>query len=91
MTNRIALKGDQDSLGYTIQSGCSPDVRINGQPVALKGSVMSDGVSIVSEVSTSVRVNGKFVARSGSQTEEHTHDPRGVGTIRASSDVSVGD
>jgi uncharacterized Zn-binding protein involved in type VI secretion len=86
MTNKIARKGDQDDLGYTIESDCSPDVKINGQPVALKDSLMNDGVAIVSEVSSTVRVNGRPVALKGSQTEYHEHRPKGIGTIDQGSD-----
>lgn len=92
MANGIARKGDQDDLGYTIESDCSPDVKINGQPVALKGSMMDDGVAITSEVSSSVRVNGRFVALKGSITEYHEQEPKGIGTInQASDDTKAGD
>lgn len=92
MANGIARKGDQDDLGHTIESDCSSDVRINGQPVALKGSLMEDGVAITGEVSDTVRVNGRFVALKGSTTEYHEKKKKGVGTIKeASDDVRVGD
>jgi uncharacterized Zn-binding protein involved in type VI secretion len=89
MSKKIALKGDQDDLGYTIESDCSTDVRINGKPVALKGSLMNDGVAIVTDVSSGFRINGRLVALKGSQTEYHEHNPKGIGTIQASSDVGA--
>jgi len=86
MANGIARKGDADDLGYTIESDCSDDVKINGQPVALKGSLMNDGVAITNNVSDTIKVNGRFVALKGSGTEYHENNPKGEGTSQEASD-----
>ena len=91
MANGIARKGDADDLGYTIESDCSADVKVNGQPVALKGSLMNDGAAITNNVGDTVRVNGRYVALKGSGTEYHENEPKGEGTIQeASDDVRIG-
>ena len=91
MANPVARKGDLDSLGYSISTEVSENVRVNRIPVAMKGSLMNDGIAIVGEVSNTVKVNGRQVALIGSTTEYHPNDPKGVATIiQGSENVRVG-
>jgi uncharacterized Zn-binding protein involved in type VI secretion len=88
-----ARKGDTDNFGYTIEGGCDPTVKIDGQPVAVKGSTMNDGVAISGDTVDSIRVNGVPIAVVGSTTEKHPNNPGKAqpGTINVgASDVNIG-
>jgi len=93
MGQPAARKGDTDDFGYTITSGVSDSVRIDGAYVATQGSTMDDGVAIIGGLIDSVKINGQPIAVKGSTTDKHPHNPGGhqPGTINSgASDVRIG-
>jgi uncharacterized Zn-binding protein involved in type VI secretion len=76
----IACKGDVDTYGFMIVSGCDESVTVNGRAVALQGSMLNDG-SVIVNAPGAIRVNGVPVAMIGSITTPHIPPPFIPGAI----------